>query len=371
MILPLAFFGFLENKNSFFLILSFVFFIGILATFSLGSLLVLTVITGFTVYISGSTKLRTSLLVIVLVLLITIGVFVHLRGIGPSGTNKLKSPVLKRWKNWKGAASILRDYPVTGTGFGNFGVVYPEYLKNKDVQTQFVHNTYLQLTVEMGVPFGFFLFIFLFYFYKQSGGVTFQNKYRFAFFLSGLSFLLHNFVDFTFYVPAAGLTFFYILGVLYSKKGKKKNLSPFLKYALLGVFLLAGIFAVKGYTGSYYFEKAKINVEKENHKNARRQIGKSISIEGFNPEVHIFLSQLLLEEFDGNREDLNIGIKEAKKAIDLNPHTPYYRNVKGKIHLKLTQPLKAYESFRQAHRLYPVKDSYKNNVKKMERFITK
>ena len=88
------------------------------------------------------------------------------------------SPLLQRFSESAGinvrlmyftaAIEIIRDYPVFGNGFESFRLVYPGYrpvedaIYYKDVIPTMVHNDYLQLAVDNGLPALFFYLSFLF-----------------------------------------------------------------------------------------------------------------------------------------------------------------------------------------------------------------
>src|SRR5207249_153517 len=60
-------------------------------------------------------------------------------------------PAGLRFKNWVSAWNIVEVHPL-GTGLNTFGIIYPEYMQPGANETQFVHNTALQLLSELGLP---------------------------------------------------------------------------------------------------------------------------------------------------------------------------------------------------------------------------
>ncbi|KKL54312.1 hypothetical protein LCGC14_2266670, partial [marine sediment metagenome] len=53
---------------------------------------------------------------------------------------------------WKDTIGIIRDFPLTGAGFGSFGSVYPSYRSlSGSLVVDHAHNDYLELLVEGGV----------------------------------------------------------------------------------------------------------------------------------------------------------------------------------------------------------------------------
>lgn len=55
---------------------------------------------------------------------------------------------------WQSTLKIVRDHPLTGTGWGTFVSFYPKYRSSQENSTSGVsaHNDYLQLTAEGGIP---------------------------------------------------------------------------------------------------------------------------------------------------------------------------------------------------------------------------
>jgi len=135
---------------------------------------------------------------------------------------------------WKDMLSIIKDFPLFGTGFGNFSYIYPLYKKamEKAVVYKYAHNDYLQLIVETGL-LGFFsiitaLALFLFSslrFLKQ----LCQREDYFRFFLSlgalsGIvALLIHSLADFNLHIPANALYFAFLIGFTKAVQSKAKN----------------------------------------------------------------------------------------------------------------------------------------------------
>jgi hypothetical protein len=60
------------------------------------------------------------------------------------------NPVILRFANWISAWSVFSMNPL-GSGLNNFGIVYPRYMLSGANETQYTHNTALQLTSELGL----------------------------------------------------------------------------------------------------------------------------------------------------------------------------------------------------------------------------
>jgi len=126
---------------------------------------------------------------------------------------------------WKDMLSIIKDFPLFGTGFGTFSYVYPLYKKYMEAPLvyTYAHNDYLQLIIETGI-LGFFsittaLTLFLFSRVRNLGRFS-QKENNFRFFLSlgalsGIvSSLIHNLADFNLHIPSNALYFAFLIGFL-------------------------------------------------------------------------------------------------------------------------------------------------------------
>jgi len=64
---------------------------------------------------------------------------------------------LARLAFWRGALCMARDHPLLGTGLNSFGRIYPSYQENGRYFSNFVHNFYLRVAAEVGLPALFFV----------------------------------------------------------------------------------------------------------------------------------------------------------------------------------------------------------------------
>jgi O-antigen ligase len=123
---------------------------------------------------------------------------------------------------WKDSMGLIREYPLTGVGLGNFGIAFQRF------QTSWVtffvdhaHNDYVEFAVETGLAGVVLLFLPMLYllgkmivfFLKDS------RRYRPAILLgcigSTLAILLHSITDFNLQIPSNALVFSVVLGIGY------------------------------------------------------------------------------------------------------------------------------------------------------------
>jgi O-antigen ligase len=124
--------------------------------------------------------------------------------------------------SWLDILRIWENFPVFGTGLGTFGSVSPMY-KTSFAQSlySYAHNDYLQLLSEVGLV-GFILVALFFIFYFSSVLKMWfkrHDSYVVCLVLGGmgsvLSMLAYSFLDFNLQIPANGLLFFVIMGLVY------------------------------------------------------------------------------------------------------------------------------------------------------------
>ncbi len=115
---------------------------------------------------------------------------------------------------WNAALKITRDHPLLGSGPGTFGILYPNYKKPEDLSTRLVHNSYLQMATESGVP-GFCSYLAWF------GGALWmgwrrirqtRNAVSTLLWCACFSFAVQSLVDFNLYMPGLAWPIFLILG---------------------------------------------------------------------------------------------------------------------------------------------------------------
>ena len=126
------------------------------------------------------------------------------------------NPVIMRYYNWAAGVKIFLTYPFTGVGLGNFGDIYPKFMIKGN--TQYTHNSYLQILLESGIIPFIFLYLCFWEFLKAAyRSINKKNTiYDFSLYVFAaiLTFLIHNIIDFSLYVYSTGLTFALLSGIL-------------------------------------------------------------------------------------------------------------------------------------------------------------
>jgi O-antigen ligase len=199
MIIPLT----LNYKNRAWLIIPLSF--ALLLTRSVGALLSLFL--GLIIYFYLLGRLEKRRIILLLGLLIITAVVLIVR----SSTQKQHiQPIfstIMRINYWKDTLSIIKAYPLTGVGLGNFNLI----------QSRYAHNSYLQIWAEMGLAgIASIVWLTAAVFKEAIIGIkkTVNNLRPASLISAGSIFLMHNFVDFTFFLPEIAIIWWVILGLM-------------------------------------------------------------------------------------------------------------------------------------------------------------
>lgn len=128
---------------------------------------------------------------------------------------------------WMDTLHMISDFPLFGAGFGSFSNVYPMY---KEAMTlpktfNFAHNDYLQMAAETGLAgllslMGILLLMMRDFVRKiidaHSGIDHFRKYVAIGAMMGIISILVHSMADFNLHVPANGLYFAFLWGLVYA-----------------------------------------------------------------------------------------------------------------------------------------------------------
>lgn len=158
---------------------------------------------------------KSIVLVILLVAVLSIAVFT-MRMSGNEDFTKPTFSFYKRVSYWKDTADIIHKYPLTGTGLGNV------FLR----ESRSSHNSYLQILAEMG-PAGLvgWLLLALLFIKKGIENLRFSEAryYSLGILTAGISFLVHNITDYSFFVPQAAFLWWIVLGLTFNCKAHQSS----------------------------------------------------------------------------------------------------------------------------------------------------
>ncbi len=141
-----------------------------------------------------------------------------------------------RLRIWEDTLRMVRDHPFTGVGLGNYYLAFRVYQSHlpEDRFTDHAHNDYLQLAAELGVPMAVLISVFAWGFWwwralrlrripAGRGRRTEERRFMAVGALAGgAAFLIHNWVEFNWQIPAAQL-YFVMLLVLMGMDGSREG----------------------------------------------------------------------------------------------------------------------------------------------------
>jgi O-antigen ligase len=113
---------------------------------------------------------------------------------------------------WRASLEMMRDYALTGVGFGSFGDVFPAYLPAGEFRRWYhVHNDYLELALEGGVVAVVLVAWLIFAYWRRliaAIGRAARPEMAFIGLVLGiLALSVHALFDFNHQIPANGLLF--------------------------------------------------------------------------------------------------------------------------------------------------------------------
>ncbi len=209
----------LNIKVLFFLFAIGVMILAVVLSFSRGGILaMLLVIVFLDLFMPCSRKIK---------LLLTVLPFVFLGGYGSlfgldglfSRFSTIDGSVLTRLNIYMSSLPMLLDHWFSGIGFGSFQLLSGVYLKEfpEDLLFDRVHNEYLELAIELGLPMALLFFVWLLGGILVTGKKLVQKSRAIheesrtsiivgcAAFCSLLGFLIHGLIDFGWRLPANSL----------------------------------------------------------------------------------------------------------------------------------------------------------------------
>lgn len=234
-----------------------------------------------------------------------------------------RSQVTNRFLSWGEALIMVYDRPLVGIGLGAFKTAYGRY-RISEIDLPYVYNYFLHLSAEVGViGVGAFLW-FLWLVWRQIKVSRCLKLHPFEVGISGgiIAILLYNLVDANLSNPANGVLFWVFLGLLVgpqatqaAEKQERKwaphrqRLLTTNKLLVTGVLTLSilgvGVGMVRLFIASWHYETGK-------------------------KFLQIRSSQILDK---GEMKNIGKAELEFRKALELDPTNPWYREGLSGIYL--------------------------------------
>lgn len=185
-------------------------------------------------------RITATLVVVAILLAIAGGSFYSAR----RGVIEEANPFSLRLKNWISAWSIFAANPM-GTGLNTYGVVYSRYMLPGANETQYTHNTPLQLLSELGYPILLASAALLLVVLRKRQRE--ESRDLSPYLLVALSvWVVHNLIDIDVYFPSVGVVGVILLAALLRKPSQEMPPATRAATALtvaigLGVLAFAGL----------------------------------------------------------------------------------------------------------------------------------
>jgi O-antigen ligase/Tfp pilus assembly protein PilF len=257
---------------------------------------------------------------------------------------------------WKDSLNIIRDFPLTGTGFGSYINIYPSYrtIASEGIADH-AHNDYIELLTNGGAISMMFLFWFIAVVAVRSYRAFQQRRDPYSLFLySGIltsifSILLHGVTDFNMQIGANGLYLFLMLGMVVSashtrvhEEGKQtllRNMSDFSAKRLasavsFAALLLCVVFYSGRLLGTFLYSEVRgvspdSTMSRENLLSVRDTLGRASLFDPLDPEYHY--KRARTEALSSN---IPGALREYEAAVRLGPANSVYLQSLGLFHWK-------------------------------------
>ena len=179
--------------------------IALLLTKSAGPLLSIFLSLLIFIMLSKLINKRTFLMLSIL-LLVIMAIFI-LRSLKTVYFTTFAFSIQNRFNYWQRTLTLILKHPLRGIGLGNLPFV----------GSKFVHNSYLQIWAEIGL---LGIVSFLGFLYNSFKAIQLKrlavDKLYAGLAIAHLGFLIHNFIDFSFFLPEVSIFWWIILGLLFS-----------------------------------------------------------------------------------------------------------------------------------------------------------
>jgi len=247
-----------------------------------------------------------------------VGIYLLRRGV-IEGAN----PVLLRFGNWISAWSIFASHPM-GTGLNTFGVMYPRYMLSGANETQFAHNTPLQLLSELGyLGIAAAVILILFAVKRWGNSAKARISDRECIVIALAVWCFHNVIDIDFYFASVGTVGAILIGVLF--RNSESSVTPPSRTVFAGAALIA--FSAVIFSALVLFSTELQNRAKAEYESLKPDAALATLLEArafmpFNSSLYVEAGQIQLEISQKRREPkyLTAAIDSFSRSIVLSPY---------------------------------------------------
>jgi len=342
---------------------------GLLATRSASGVACLAAAAGIVLWLRGGEPAATSgrrralAIGAVVAGLIAATALLGLRLSAPGAADEGSGPFALRAGNWKVALKIFEENPAIGAGLGTYGIAFPAHREWGMNEARHAHNSYLQLFAEGGVALGALALLLVCLMLARIARAAGEQPWLAA---ACLAFLLHNTIDFTFFLESTGAVFACAAGLLLgSTAGRPGAGAPEPPAAATRMVFYVPVLSL----ALFAFLAGRADAARDSARDLALERGagpalpearRAVSRNPFDPDSHALLSHLLLERGVGGDDDaLAESEAEAIAAIDLDARTPHRWSHLADVRLRRGDPVGAYLASARAAELYPIEIRYR------------
>ena len=328
------------------------------------------------------------------------------------------SPIRLRWNLWMAGLGMWTQNWLPGIGLGNFHIGFLSHLGPGVRPTKYLHNTYLQVPIELGL-LGIVLVVAILGIVlhrlmretaevERSGGVR-KNALRLGLVVAVFVFLFANGIEIILYFHSVGMLGAFLVGMLIRREESPAEAQEvagrgrisWLRIALACVFILAMAIVGRWFVADYFYNRSIDRVtqaalqpefgpisgkttpegeELDPLSRAQRadlwrsvieQASVAVAVEGGNFDYHYLLGRAYqnLSELEDDRELLLKAEEHFRCAVELCPDLPYLRYSHALTQLRLGRLLAATEEVAEAARLHPTSEDYRAALDALQRRI--
>jgi tetratricopeptide (TPR) repeat protein len=270
------------------------------------------------------------------------------------GVIESANPFSLRFKNWVSAWSIFAAYPM-GSGLNTYGVVYSRYMLPNANETQFAHDTPMQLLAELGYPalIAAAALLLLGLRAKRRGDFDSLSPYLL---LALCAWLVHNLIDIDVYFPSVGVVGAILLGVALRKPSLDPQ--PLAKggmAAVAGLGLAVLLFAILSMVSTELQIRAQIEFEENRFQVAAETLDKAKVLMPINSSIFHDYGDVNLNLFQRRHDKkyLETATAAFQRAVDLSPMKAGSHKGLGLCLSSANRVEEAFDEIRVAQSLYP------------------
>jgi hypothetical protein len=234
------------------------------------------------------------------------------------------NPAGLRLYNWISAWTIFATHPF-GTGGNTFGVMYPRYMLPNANETQYTHNTLLQLLSEFGFPIILLVAALLLVLTQRWNRLSRRIMSRTGsqwVLLAAAVWFVHNLVDINVYFGSLGVLGAVVIGTLLWK-GEREIPLPAVRHnvAFGALSLIVVAFASLSMVSTELQHRAQAEYEEHKYAVAVATLDEARAMMPLNSSLFYDAGEILLDTYSRSRDakQLTAATDSFRRAIALSP----------------------------------------------------